>query len=268
MPDNSPNIARNLEYQQRILAICQSLFDDFNIVNFAHARVFTDDSVAVIIDNAKLEEDWYKLSCLLSAYLDEHTYLYIYPDNTSSKISREPVKQNHPKPRLYIIHKNINYTDIYLLDAKRKTKRFIAHYLDIMETVQAFLTQYQQKTQSIIQAYIKAYSLLPKADFVLPEPETVTPSLQALFREPYKVITLRLAQGNRVIKLSFNEYACLIGLIQGLSVKELSTVLELSERTLEKYISQIKKKFKCKKLTQLAYLLGKANVDLAGAAKV
>ena len=141
------------------------------------------------------------------------------------------------------------------------------HYLNTVDNIQQFLTQYQQQTQALIQAATGANKPYLKSNSVLPTPATVLPTIRDIFKSPHKFLTLYIGQASRPIKLSLNERLCLVGLIQGLTVQELSIITDLSMRTIEKYVSQLKQKFKCKKLAQLTYFLGKINIDLVGTAK-
>jgi len=55
----------------------------------------------------------------------------------------------------------------------------------------------------------------------------------------------------QAFKISKREHECLVNLRKGLTTKEIARVLQLSPRTIEFYIENIKKKFSCTKRTEL-----------------
>jgi DNA-binding CsgD family transcriptional regulator len=61
----------------------------------------------------------------------------------------------------------------------------------------------------------------------------------------------------RKFELSNQEFACLIHLAQGLDASEIAQKFNLSKRTIENYIANIKSKWNCKKSTELVYLAAK-----------
>lgn len=60
--------------------------------------------------------------------------------------------------------------------------------------------------------------------------------------------------------LTTRELECLRWIIVGKTADEISTICNLSRRTVECYLANAKFKFNCNKLTQLVYLLAKKNL--------
>ncbi len=61
--------------------------------------------------------------------------------------------------------------------------------------------------------------------------------------------------------LTDKELRCLQWLVQGKTIPEIAIILSTSERTAEKHIENVKRKFKCHTQCEIGYMVGKSGVD-------
>ena len=83
---------------------------------------------------------------------------------------------------------------------------------------------------------------------------------KALLKEGAKKLIFSIIAGNVEIKLSHREIQCLFFLTKGMSAKQTAYALYLSQRTVETYLNQLKKKLKCRTKLQLLSALSKENI--------
>ena len=106
--------------------------------------------------------------------------------------------------------------------------------------------------------YIGIYRYLPASGWDIDKKIKIIDFLY----DPDEVKTLQYFLGKEMddVYLTKQEYACMKGWSDGLTIKEIASNLGLSHRTVEYYLDKVKKKLKCKRKKDLIRKFSKIKV--------
>jgi DNA-binding CsgD family transcriptional regulator len=151
-----------------------------------------------------------------------------------------------------------DYYENYYFHSDKDNHQINQFYLSNLDLLSKFIEHFKQQAASIIQEGEKNKFHTPlqylnhRKNIAAANPDilTATKLMESFHEDEYG--------------LSAKEISCLSYLIQGKSAEEIAIILSRSRRTIETHIESAKKKLHCHKISQLAYLLGKLNINLDG----
>lgn len=258
MKEITSQVQTMLSFQQKkhkeILNVVKPLFDFFHISFFAHERVFNDGSKAIITSNASITKFWFDEQYPLDIVVDTGCYLgdklgNIYPAEQQAAL-KQHFDLNHT---LFIIDRQPAYSDAFMLSTSVTNEQITNFYITYLDKIKGLLACYLQNGQALInqaeQCKINLIRMPPLETIIKP----FSDELAGSYYIDHKI---------GLISLTRRELTCISWLIKGKSANEIGLLLNISKRTVETYIENIKRKFKCHKITELAYLIGKYSIEL------
>ncbi|MBT4879962.1 MAG: helix-turn-helix transcriptional regulator [Alphaproteobacteria bacterium] len=241
----------NCEINAQLVELCEPLFKNFGITVFSYIRFFEDGTHLQLCTNT----DWLKFYLQKKFYDNESHYrnmLEKIPVDDSNFVLWETLPQSQLTSSLYesniwnglsIYKRYKNYAEAFYFSSTRDSHQII----DFFVNHQALLTQYS--------FYFKEKA----SDFIINPPNEV-------ITVPAKMLdfgNLCIPKHNSENRLSFfrdieahtpgvgaqlscREHECISHISKGKTMKETACDMGLSPRTVEQYIVNVKKKFKCK----------------------
>lgn len=154
-----------------------------------------------------------------------------------------------------------DYHESYYFYADKDNHIINEFYLNNLDLLYRFIDYFKENAREFISKgeankfYTPEKYLTLKSEPLLETPECLAvKQIMHTFQEANP-------QVNPMQSLSKKEIQCLYYLVQGKSAAEIATILCRSKRTVEQHIENAKHKLNCHKISQLAYLLGKMDIE-------
>ena len=252
-----------LTYQKKVCnevqEICKPLFNLFNINFFSHARAFHNGYFTSLMTQPELTEYYVsqkfpiRFSQGQGIFLENGFYLGAsLRDAASDKITNQLQENFNTAHFIYIIDKQKDYDDMYSIATRPENTYVINQYLNNLDVLKHFLCFYKEKSAALI----KNATLIKYGDEYFP---TSTQHgnhsvINTNYFEtmPLKKITLTGNLGE--VLISQREFDCLKLIVKGYSFKEIGKNLNISPRTVETYVNNLKDKLGFDKKMQLMEL--------------
>lgn len=155
------------------------------------------------------------------------------------------------------------YKEFCYFAANKQSTYIINYYLNNMEYLEYFISYFKDKAAKIIQVAEKTKVPLPKEYLALTKKIENCNDYQQLNKELLSHLShekISIFNGKEEVYFTKKQLAVINWLLHGKSTEEIGIILNLSKRTVEEHISNIKNKLNCYKNTQLIYKLGKLNI--------
>lgn len=233
--------------------ICEPLFAKTCVRYFYHTRYYNDGTCYSLDSNT----EWYKYFYSKDYYptLDQLQKLpaiyYELFENYNSEGAAEARDQFKLDHFFAIYHVAPNYVDMFGMAADKDSRGVIDFYFKNLDILHQFIAYFKDRAQNLITAADKKENklILPKflncsiqessgfltEDIIQPDKEELRHCLlpkkcQVIFNNINSFISKR-------------ELECLYNLLQGKSAKESARILNLSHRTVETHLENIKARF-------------------------
>lgn len=238
--------------------LVKPLYESLNISYFGQTRMFRDGTVTALLSNVSLGEHWVEHKYALPGsdekgiFIEKGFYLAsqlgkLYTDKQQMAL-REKFNIDHA---LFYIQKFEKYDDVIMIAAEPSNYNIINQYINNIDFLKNFISYYYENASKLLEIADETRISIPKS--LITDKTLVT--------ETFKMPTSNLNITNftyynrHAIYLTKREKECAYWLIHGKSAEEIGIILEISKRTVERYIDNIKLKLNCSKLTQIVYLI-------------
>ena len=235
--------------------ICDPLFDFFKINFFSHTRAFHDGNFSSLMTSTELT-DYYlekkypiRFSHGKGFFLDNGYYIEEHLEDLPLFIKQELRDQFNTDHFFYIINKSQKFDDMYVFATAPENKRIINQYINNLDMLKQFVLYYSLRSDALFkkvkpqQHEKESFLPLQKSDH---SNMIITPIQQkesCLHRLSLKKIKSSSHLGEFTI--SPREYECLKYIAKSHTIKETAKILQLSPRTVETYINNLKNKLGC-----------------------
>jgi DNA-binding CsgD family transcriptional regulator len=148
-----------------------------------------------------------------------------------------------------------NYIELFTFSTSENRPNITSLYLNTIPYFEKFIKYFKLKNREILN--IHDVSNLAFIDHTFPT-TLVAPHETVILRDITKKIepqSLLIEQGNNIIPLTVRESDCIKLLRKGITIKEIASFLELSPRTVETYINNVKEKTGCNNKSTLLKLV-------------
>ena len=243
-----------LEHLGRVEELVEPLQRCFGLTSFGYRRFLPDGTSLGLCNN----REWIDL------YFDH--FLGEIVLNYDHEISRVSVGQesmffrtgvpgdgDHFKQALYdnntwnslaLYIKNGTHIDGFYFESTRDNADIINFYLNNKDLLRLFAIHFSQKVSPIMEdpevrsLYQKTIS---KASYRPQNPAFDSKGLESSLQS-LRIDDLQLQVAERRVSISFREFQCLFLMSRGQTFKEIGKILDLSPRTIESYINNLKSK--------------------------
>lgn len=245
-----------LEMSNDIDDICKPL-RQFGIHLFSYRKTFKDGSRINVSNNANWLEDYFRLELYKSSLFESDI------DCCSSAFSVWPQESNLPvfaHGRAYynsdngitLILKDKEYCEYFMFGADPRNKQMIDFYINNLELIKSFTEYFHEQSNDLMKkAKNNLITLKPTFKKISQMHEIYkridSSCIKQLF--PKKIhINKPISQS---VHLSPREMSCIKYLLKGKTAKEIANHLNLSYRTIEYYLENIRSKTGCRNKYEL-----------------
>lgn len=240
---------------EKIEPICDPLVRLFGIQTFGYRKFFLDGTSF----NASSNFEWntfvqekfnntmipnYENELMAAIRGEKHFFLRMgKPD--SQDIHLSTLYDCNIWNTLSLYRKSETFVEGFYFATSRENKNIIPEYINNMKLFERFTFYFKEKFASILSAEeIKEASSPTISPLIFREGDGVNSQEEKIreFISNTPINKLFLNVNKEDIKLSIQEFKCLAWLSRGKAVKEIGRVMNLSPRTVESYIDNIKHK--------------------------
>lgn len=262
-----------LQHSQDIVRICSPL-KQMNISYFAHVNVNNDGEFSALSNNAAFTEHY-----LNAEYYNADIHLagsnkfgrYIIWDmiercGLSEKMHID-ASQFGVRHTFTIIKENPHGKDYYHFATHKPGRSINQVYLANLDLLEIFIEYFKEtihQSKQLVSAYDLKFDIdLNAKGYTVKEASVLNKlqksrqlfqnSLHAVNQKEYFDATSLISPDSFLV--SNREWECLQWLIRGKNAPEIAQLLEISKRTVEKHLSNVKTKLGCETLFELGYKL-------------
>ncbi|MHB1947838.1 MAG: LuxR family transcriptional regulator [Gammaproteobacteria bacterium] len=232
-----------LQVTPEINEICHSL-KKIGIHLFSYRRCFTDGSRINFSNNADWLLDYYKLNLYQSSLFEKSISSYstgfsLWPQESSLAVFLHGRQYyNSDNGITYVINYN-EYCDFFIFGADKNNKQIINFYINNLDLLKNFSGYFYNQTKKII-------AVSAKNRIYLPERAMQSDIGKYVYRQ-----NITNFKNNIMLNLSNREKSCLYGILAGQTAKQIAGELNLTFRTVEYYIENLKKKMGCRRRSEI-----------------
>jgi len=253
------NIYRSLEYNQQISyeikRLTEPLLNNFGITTFAYTK-FIGNKMFRISNN----HEWTKFH-LHNGYFDlDHyqkhiqqmgnntSYVVLWDNHYNSNLIQ--AMRNHKVYYGLSIYKKFeNYIELCSFATDNSNQQILNFYLNNIHLLERFIVYFKNKASGLIDLSDKNKLIIRKKEIIvnhqLPANDSVKDFLDMTTLNNFKT------NNNIDLKISKRQSLCLFLITQGKTVKEIGRLLDISPRTVEHYINQLKYQLGCHSKNEL-----------------
>lgn len=247
-----------LNIQDDVNAICKDFFNDQQIFQFTYLRYYDDKSCQILITHGDIIHHHLNKEYILVPHLSEklinEKICYIptpdLDDGFSDAVSdyRDMFNMMYP---VYLFERYENYFDLFVFTSKLNNTSSINYYLNNMQNLENFKLYFKDKAAKLIKEASKNRIHLP--DHMLPNFGGLNSG--PIKKDPLMMPIKSIDLGGNGASITKRELEIFKHLINGLTVKESSALLNISSRTAETHVSNVKCKLGVKKKSEALKIL-------------
>lgn len=226
--------------------ICEPLFSNFEITNFGYVKMYDDGSMLRL----STDHEWTKKYFIYGFYNDIDFYaMQKIPEGGTRKVLVYGTPLGEHYSALYdhniwniivIYERQKNFGNVWFFAATREKAQIIGFYLNNMHILEHFILYFKEKTFNLIKDKNSEHLIRTRKNAFLESfnyGKTMKNFLNNMDFERFY-----LEGTYKDIYFSKKEFECILHLSNGKTIKEIAKLLNISPRTIETHISNMKKK--------------------------
>lgn len=228
------------------------------ITSFHYSEIYNDKTRIFLTENLYWFEKYhrYYFSISASAKLNnENSGFIAYPDFKEQKIFDIAKKDFEIDRPIFLINRTNEKREIAIFSVNTETNIYEFIYSN-QEFLRKFFLYFKDKSKHLVKSVQKDREILPKSineGNVLKNKDVI--STENLTEEIDKYY---VAEEN--VFLTKREMLCIKYTVQGNSSKKISSILDVSERTVNEHLNNVKKKLRAKTKFEMVYKVAKYNL--------
>lgn len=249
-----------------VLEICQPIFKEFRVTLFSQTRAFHDGHFSSLMTSTELTEHYLErkypiyYSLGKGIILEPGIYVAAYLENQPSqhKIRNELRNYFNVDHMVHVIEKNSRYDDMFSFATTPENYQMVNQFINNIDVVKHFIRYFKEQSAAQMKQANKIHYSLEHFDLNIEEQSTVckTVSKEEFFNAA-QIKKLHIATELGQVCISKREHECLKYSVMNYTLKEIAKFLNLSPRTVETYINNVKAKFNCNTRADLIDLTNK-----------
>lgn len=230
--------------------ICKPLFDKYNLNYFNYSRMYPDGSIAALTNKPEFCVDYVKKDFKISASIKKPgIYLWAHENQDCDEIHE--LESSHDIPNgIEIMNAHSDYCEFIHFSAPQDNKKAINFYLNNLNLLTQFLLYFKEQANDLVANSVSRRLIMPGGNIGKLALEKDSDQDFEIIKEfsPNKIYVDRYG---RDIILTRREYECYTMLVKGNSPKVIATLLDISVKTVEGYLANVRHKTGCSSRTQL-----------------
>lgn len=234
-----------------ISEIAKPLFDNSEIKFFAYGRFFNKNNCVLFHNNNHLLENWFKFESPAPTCFADGVHLW------DQMIKEDVIKVRHELELdngICLINRNDNFTEAFAFSTPLHAKTSMSIYLNQMNVLNKFCLYFKDQASKLIQQGLDNPIVMPDSMLSLnQEIEDTVKDIDKLnvLMEALKIKSYHFSEKFDGIKLTKREVECLSLYLKGKTSHEIAVQLSLNKKTIDTFLSLIKKKFQCRTRSEL-----------------
>ena len=245
-----------LNSAQEIDDICKPLAEHFGVTFFGFVRAFNDNSRLHLTNHIGSAEYFYdnyhryrQQSTVQtdSNFSSGHFLCNNLPEN--EKLIYDDVRNYFDLDHiLMIIEENIDYRDFYFIGTDSSNYKIVSLYLSHLDLIYRFIDYFKETAKNLIVESHEHKLILP--DYTITEAGGFNFSHEkiAAFNQSISLPFSHMVDG---VQLTKRQADCLFYLTRGMTSKQIAKQLQLSPKTIEHYLINVKAKLDCNNRAEL-----------------
>jgi LuxR family quorum-sensing system transcriptional regulator SolR len=249
-----------LDVCDQVAKICNPL-NTLDIVYFHYIKSFHDGSRISLCNHADWVQHYYTNRYYLTPSIDKDprkniTANFFWNDLGSTKPFDTLREKFDIANGITLVKKTKNSCSFYYFGGRADKKSILSFFLNNLNVLERFILYFMDKGSNIIDVADKNRIVLPFSQ-QQDKSSNVISSMDNIrnFIDQTPIKRYWFSDENKDIYFSPRQMACIIGLLEGKSAKGISEQLDLSIRTIENYIEQLKIKLNCSRKEEVIYKL-------------
>lgn len=249
--DENP-LSYQAKYADSVSDMVYPFVDELKITFFSHVRVWHTGIFKSLMTETSLSrfyiEQKYPIRFSLgkSILLNSGCYLLQHlPDISSQQnlnLIREMFNLDH---FIYLVDKQTKWDDLFILATTPENEVFVNLVFNNLDFIKQGLHRYKYNARELLE---KSPGVSYSSDCFIEHEKQCQYKIQ-MGRISLQKILMPL--NDREVSISRQEYHCLGLLIQNHSIKEIAQLMNLSPRTVETYLNNLKNKLHCQNNSEL-----------------
>jgi DNA-binding CsgD family transcriptional regulator len=225
--------------------LCSPFFQSFGANYIDYNRIYEDNSLLTLTSDGEWLEHFLKRRYkFCTAFKRAGMHLW---DSYYYQLAVHDAKVNFNHDHgITIINQQANYIEYFDIAAPQHHREITSLYLNNFDRIESFIKDFNEKSLRLIKICEKKLIKIPNA-----------------LCSPDDVVADNTHTATKNIAISNREKQCLEFYLAGNTAKETAEILQLSPRTVEEYINNLKNKFKCKHKRDLLKVCNKKSHDLS-----
>lgn len=251
--DNLSALKFNQCIAEKVDLVCQPLFQRFGITHFGHIKIFNNKTMFRVANNQAwtqkyFEREFYNDETLydMSDLSEEKSRLLLLSGDPQGEHQKILCKDFDIWNALAIYNKFNEYGDFWFFGTSPQNSEAVNFYINKLDILKEFILYFKYKLHeefSNINSDQLIYSKIKEKSNLNDERERIKYFFKTLDIKSYKI--------NDSLSISPKEFESLFFLVQGKTSKEIARLTGMSSRTIEGYLTILRKKTNCHKKTQL-----------------
>jgi DNA-binding CsgD family transcriptional regulator len=227
----------------------------FQLTYFDHYRIYKDNTCAILCNHWQWTAYFLKQKYAIPSWNHYKKSGYFLWCGNQALLTYD--EQVHHASKFFdinngvtIIKHNSSYYDMYNFATSANNSGVINFYLNNFDLLENFILYYKEKAGKLIDISSKNKLILPV------RPDNIAKNIDAEISNYYlhtnifsKIQQLNICKSN--FKISHREQQTLFYLLRGKTAKEIGCILNISPKTVEYYIENLKNKFNCHSRSEL-----------------
>jgi DNA-binding CsgD family transcriptional regulator len=219
--------------------ICSPLHE-VGIHLFSYRKTFADGSRINVSSNAHWLHDYYELNLYQSSLFEQgldnyHSGFVLWPQTSPLPIFTHSRDYYNSDNGITFIKKHADYCEFFIFGADKNNKQIINFYINHLDLLRNFADYFLEQSHALIKSKEANLIQIPlkSEEFENNYSQVMKPLTSNIFVS---------AKHSPLSLLSEREISCLKGILAGKTAKIIARELNLSYRTIEYYIANLKKK--------------------------
>jgi DNA-binding CsgD family transcriptional regulator len=249
-----------LDVCHQVATICNPL-TALDIVYFHYIKSFQDGSRISLCNHADWVEHYYTNRYYLTPSIDKDprnniTANYFWNDLAGTKPFDTLREKFDIANGITLVKRTNNSCSFYYFGARADKNSILSFYLNNLTVLERFILYFMDKASNIIDVANKNRIVLPFSQQQNNSSDVISPMDNIRnFINQTPIKKYRFTDDGKEVCFSPRQMACIIGILEGKSAKGISEQLNLSIRTIENYIDQLKIKLNCARKEEVVYKL-------------
>jgi DNA-binding CsgD family transcriptional regulator len=258
----------SLSSSQDVSTIC-SILNTIGITYFNYIKIYNDGSRELLTNNSSWIEYFYENSLYKSAATIDIEYLLPKGYFLWSELKIDDVIYSQGREFFNIdngvsfVSKQRESTTLYIFASTRDTHSINSFYVRNIDLLKRFILYFQDKASHLIRQAEKNRIYLPEKQIVKDKELKkiiLSDKIRQKFFEDTTIDRFFIPDCENDVYLTKREAECASHMLDGATAKQIGKLLDISHRTVESHLNQVKEKLRCSTKEQLVDFLFSSNI--------